>query len=80
MSKPWLTKGLLNACKKKSNLHRAYVKTNSTKVLDKYKIYKNKLTSIIKVEEKKDYTVTLSKCINNGKATWKVLNNIITGM
>ena len=77
-SKPWLSKGLLNACKKKNQLYKIYVKTKSKKMLDNYKRYKNKLTSITRVEEKKYYTVSLSKCTNNVKATWKILNNIIT--
>ena len=45
--KPWFTKGLQNACKKKKNLYARYLKTKSTEDPSRYKNYKNKLTSIL---------------------------------
>ena len=35
--KPWFTKGLKNACKKKNNLYALYLKCNCTQALEKYK-------------------------------------------
>ena len=45
---------------RRKQLYRVHVKIKSPKVLDRYKRYENKLTSIIKFEEKKYYTFTLS--------------------
>ena len=50
--KPWFTKGLQNACKKKNNLYVKYLKTKSTEDITRYKTYKNKLTSILRICEK----------------------------
>lgn len=43
---PWLTKGLKNACKKKNALYRNFIRKRTKEAEDKYKKYKNKLTSI----------------------------------
>jgi len=40
-----MTKGLENACKKKNNLHKLFIKSK-TKEAEKYKLYKNKLTVV----------------------------------
>ena len=44
--KPWITKGLQNACKKKNLLYREFLKQRTVNAERKYKIYKNKLTKI----------------------------------
>ena len=76
--KPWLTKSLINACKKKNKLYRDFVKKNGCKKAEeKYKKYKNKLTSVIKFAEKQYYSDVLEKNNNNIKATWDIVNSII---
>ena len=61
--KPWLTKSLINACKKKNKLYRDFVKNGCKKAEEKYKKYKNKLTSVIKFAEKQYYSDVLEKII-----------------
>ena len=39
--KPWMTKGLINACKKKNSLYRIFIKIKHLKSEIKYKKYKN---------------------------------------
>ena len=46
-------------------------------VLMKYKLYKNKLTSIIRYSEKMYYNKLLEKHKNDIKSTWRVLNCVI---
>ena len=75
--KPWFTKGLQNACKKKNNLYARYLKTKSTKDLSRYKNYKNKLTSILRNCKKTYFDKILKEQKNNMKGTWKILNEII---
>ena len=53
-NKPWITKGLENACKKKSNLYKSFLRNRTTHSLFKYKLYKNKLTSVLRFAQK-DY-------------------------
>ena len=74
---PWFTNGLANACKKKNKLYRDYLKSRSKRKLLRYKQYKNKLTNILRCEEKRFYHSLLLKHKNNTKETWKVLKNII---
>ena len=41
-NKPWISKGLHNACKKKNTLYREFVKHRIKEAENKYKKYKNK--------------------------------------
>ena len=51
-SKPWITSTLLNSIKRKNNLYKQYLNNKSNETLGKYKKYKNKLTSILRLAEK----------------------------
>ena len=53
--KPWITPGLKNACKKKNNLYRRFLKCRSKEAESRYKSYKNKLTGILRYCEKEYY-------------------------
>ena len=77
ISKPWITKGLSNACKKQKTLYKRFLKDRTTENEMKYKAYKNKLTSIKRYSEKEYYSRLLEKNKNDIKATWKTLNKII---
>ena len=43
----------------------------------KYKTYKNKLTSILRITEQHYYSSILEKQKANVKETWKILNKVI---
>ena len=75
--KPWVTKGLRNACKKKRNLYVKFLKRRSSESEQRYKTYKNKLNSIMTRCKKDYYTNLLQSHKNNIKETWKVLNGIL---
>ena len=78
--KPWLTKGLLNACKKKNTMYKTFIKTKLESDETKYKAYKNKLTKILRNAEKSYFNEKLEKEKHNIKATWKILNRVIRGV
>ena len=75
--KPWFTTGLRNACKKKNNLYRKFLQCRTKSAEERYKVYKNKLTTILRNSEKIYYSTLLDKEKNNIKGTWKILNTII---
>ena len=75
--KPWFTTGLRNACKKKNNLYRKFLQCRTKSAEERYKVYKNKLTTILRNSEKMYYSTLLDKEKNNIKGTWKILNTII---
>lgn len=54
--KPWITKGIENACKKKNTLYAKFVKNRTIESEEKYKKYKNKLVSIIRNSKKQYFT------------------------
>jgi len=76
-SKPWVTRGLINACKKKNTLYKEFVKHRTEEKELKYKTYKNKLTVILRKCKKDYYSRLLENNKNNIKGTWNILNSVI---
>ena len=74
--KPWFTKCLRNACKKKNRLYRRFLSHRSLENETRYKLYKNKLTFILRMAEKNNYSKLLLKHKNDVKGTWKMPNNV----
>ena len=70
--KPWMTKSLINACKKKNLLYREFLKKRTDECESKYKRYKNKLTSILRYCEKQYYTEILDLNKGNVKGSFHV--------
>lgn len=75
--KPWISKGILNACKKKNSLYRDFIKHRSSEKEIKYKRYKNKLIDIIRKCKKEYYNNLLENNKNDSKGTWNIINKII---
>ena len=75
--KPWITKGLQNACKKKNKLYKDFIKSRTTVNENKYKEYKNKLTIIMRQAKKEYYNKRLEENKHNLKGTWNILNQVI---
>lgn len=63
--KPWVTKGLEKACTKKNRLYREFLKHRTKDKEDKYKIYKNRLTSIMRSHKKAYYDQLLQSYKND---------------
>ena len=75
--KPWMTNGLLNACKKKNLLYKRFLTSRCSTSEIRYKTYKNKLTSILRYCEKQYYSDLLKANKNNMKETWKIINDLL---
>ena len=75
-SKLWITSTLLNSIKRKNNLYKQYLNNKSDITLGKYKKYKNKLTSILRLAEKNYFSNKLLEAKNNLSQTWQIINNI----
>lgn len=50
--KPWMTKNLINRCKKKNALHRESITRQTMEVEAKYRKYINKLVKILRTTKK----------------------------
>lgn len=67
VDKPWITNGIEKACKKKNALYRKFITTMTKQAENNYKIYKNKLVSIIRISKKDYYHTLLNKYKSNTK-------------
>ncbi len=73
----WMTKGLQKSCQKKKILYKQFLQLRTNESEHKYKLYKNKLTTIIRQQKKKFYSEKLESSKNNIQKTWEVINHII---
>ena len=77
INKPWVTQCLLNSIKRKNKLYKAHLKNpcNATKL--RFLKYRNKLTHLLRISEKKYYTDSLKKYSNDVRKSWKIINEIL---
>lgn len=77
--KPWITPGILKSVTRKEKLYKTWLKTKTEKALDKYKCYKNKLTTIIRYSEKQYYSTKFTEMKDNLRGTWRLIKRVING-
>ena len=75
--KPWITKNLLDCIIKKNTMYKNLKLKFDTSQYSEYKIYKNRLISILKHYEKQYYKKLLEENKHNLAKTWKTLNYLI---
>lgn len=75
---PWITNGLLKSIATKNALFKIKTNSPSDENINKYKTYRNKLTSLIKSTKIKYFKskITLNK--NNSKEIWACVNELYT--
>ena len=74
---PWITKSLLRSINRKNRLFYKY-KTNQTfESKQKYIVYRNILTSLLRRAKKDYYLFQFNSVCNNVKGTWKVIRNVL---
>ena len=76
-NKLWITTAIKTSIRKKKCLHKRFIKNRTPSNETKYKVYRNKLNSIIKASMKKYYNDLINANINDIKGTWSALNEII---
>ena len=74
--KPWITNGLKNACRRKNGLYRSFLRERTHTSEYRYKTYKNKLTSILRLAQKAYYSKMLLEKRGNIKETFSKLYNL----
>lgn len=75
--KPWMSPSLIKSCKTKNKLYKTYLTTRTDLALYKYKIYKNKLTTILRKCEKQYYADKLELYKSNLRETWRILKVVL---
>ena len=74
---PWLSDGLKSSIKLKNKLYVISLKHPTMYNVHKYKQYKNKLTSILKLEEKNFYQRQIIDNKNNLRKVWAIIKEVI---
>ena len=74
---PWLSKGMKESIKLKNKLYGISLKHPTFYNINRYKTYKNKLTSILKQEEKLYYQSQILANKNNLKKVWTIIKHVI---
>ena len=70
----WITNGLAISCKHKQQLYRDYLQNKCS--FETYKIYKNILTSLLRVAKRDYFTNFISTNKQNMKAIWSTINQL----
>ena len=73
LTKPWLTKGIRRSIRVKNNL---FFNSN----WNKYKQYRNNLTTLIRLSKQQYYQNFFNSNIKNMRQTWKGINELLGGM
>ena len=74
--KPWLTQDLKNLVKEKNKLYKKYLNKPLT-YGSQYRKLRNHVNNCIKLRKNKYYQDSLTKCGNNSKKTWSILNELL---
>ena len=74
---PWMTKVLLVSVRKKNKLYKQFLTVRNFSRESRYKMYKNKLTHLIKAAKKAYYDKRFNAAKSNQKATWKLIKEVI---
>ena len=74
---PWLTEGLKLSIKHKKKLYRTSIKHPTEYNIAIYKNYKNELSSLLKIEEKRFYQYQITNNKNNLRKVWAIIKNVI---
>ena len=74
---PWISKAILRSIHTRNKLYKIYLNNPTVYNTNKYKKYRNKLTTIIRTSRKLYYTEKLNKVKSNMKSTWGVINEVI---
>ena len=75
--KPWITLGLRNACLKKNILYKRFLKIRISEANQRYKVYKNKLTSVLRYCENDYYKKRLGELRYDTSEIWKIMNSVL---
>ncbi len=74
---PWITNCLLKCIRRKNSLYKKSVRNPTVANIHKYKVYRNKLNSLLRVSKQNYFSSQLEKEKRNMRNTWKVLNSIL---
>ena len=75
--KSWLTKGILNSIKIKTKWLKKFIKSKNNLHYNKYKTYRDKLNSLIRISKRNYYKKYFTEHLQNTKKTWTGINELL---
>ena len=80
-NKPWVTKGIIKSMSIRDNLLKKFIKAKNpiskSTLHNRYKIYRNSITSLLRLSKKLYYQNFFYVNSKNSKKTWEGINEII---
>src|SRR5215813_8040994 len=75
---PWITTGILQSIKQKDKMYKDFKNCPTNRYLEnKYKLYRNRLTNIIRIAKRSYFESEFQHHYANGKETWKLINSAL---
>ena len=72
-----MSQALINYCRHKNNLYKRFLHNPTKANEQRYKQFRNRLTTIIRTAKRNHYASKLNSNKNNVKNTWREINNIL---
>jgi len=76
--KPWITTGINKSIRRKNNLYKSWLVKRTDLALTKYKLFRNKLTTVIRAAEKGYYQTRFEEAKSNSRKTWGLIKDILS--
>ena len=74
---PWITQGIIKSISTRTRLYKISLRLPTNENQNKYKKYRNKLTSIIRLSRKLYYSNKIENSKDNNKLLWQTINDIL---
>ena len=74
---PWITKGIINSIITRNKLYKKSLREPSQSNHDKYKKYRNVLTSIIRLSRKIYYSQKIESKKDNNTSLWQIVKDLL---
>jgi hypothetical protein len=77
LAKPWVTAGIRASIQVKNRLYKKYMRSRNTHTFAIYKLYRNKINSILRLSKKMYYNEYFITHTGNMKNIWKGIKELI---
>ena len=75
--KPWISKGIVRSFKIKNQLYKIRIENPSEDNKEKFRLYKNNLTKVIRAAKASHYTKLFAEASSSPKKSWEIIHGII---
>ena len=77
IKQPWITQGLMQSILTRNRLFKISLRKPTTENKDRYKRYRNRLTTLIRVSRKRYYSNKIESNQGNVKVLWQTIYDLL---